>query len=93
LWLACPAQRGRVGLASRPRRQVLLDLLHRVATRSSVNGMDAAALADALAPCLAWQPPPPRKARARTAVARLGVWAPACILCLLYVFSCSGVLP
>ena len=44
-------------------RQVLLELLHRVAAHASANGMDAGALGEALAPCLAWQPPPPRKAR------------------------------
>ncbi len=51
--------------------------------------MDAAALAEALAPCLAWQPPPPRKARAHV-VARQGVWDPACGHCLLFLRWLEG---
>ena len=37
---------------------VLLETWHRVAENSSANGMDAMAIAVAVAPCLAWSPPP-----------------------------------
>lgn len=37
---------------------VLLELAHRVSGNAAVNEMDAGALAAALAPCVAWHPPP-----------------------------------
>ena len=43
--------------------QVLLELLHRVAAHAGANGMDAGALGEVFAPCIAWQPPPPKKVR------------------------------
>ena len=42
---------------------MLLELLHRVAAHAGVNGMDAGALGEVFAPCIAWQPPPPKKVR------------------------------
>ncbi|KAK9822854.1 hypothetical protein WJX81_004338 [Elliptochloris bilobata] len=41
--------------------QVLLELLHRVAAHAGANGMDAGALGEVFAPCMAWSPPPPKK--------------------------------
>ena len=40
---------------------MLLELLHRVAAHAGANGMDAGALGEVFAPCIAWQPPPPKK--------------------------------
>ena len=42
---------------------MLLELLHRVAAHAGANGMDAGALGEVFAPCIAWQPPPPKKVR------------------------------
>lgn len=39
---------------------LLLETLNRVAADAAENEMDARALAAALAPCLAWHPPPPK---------------------------------
>ena len=36
---------------------MLLELWQRVASRSEQTGMDAAALAEAVAPCMAWEVP------------------------------------
>lgn len=42
---------------------LLLETWHRVAENSSANGMDAMAIAVAVAPCLAWNPPAGKEAR------------------------------
>lgn len=42
---------------------ILLETWHRIAENSPTNGMDAMALAVAVAPCLAWNPPPGKEAR------------------------------
>ena len=42
---------------------LLLELWHRVAENSTANGMDAMAIAVAVAPCLAWNPPAGKEAR------------------------------
>ena len=42
---------------SAPPVQMLLELWQRVACRSEQTGMDAAALAEAVAPCMAWEAP------------------------------------
>ncbi len=39
---------------------LLLETLNRVAADAAENEMDARALATAVAPCLAWHPPPPK---------------------------------
>ena len=44
--------------ANKATLQLLLETLHRVAGNAVHNGMDAAALGTALAPYLAWLPPP-----------------------------------
>ena len=58
---------------------MLLELLHRVAAHAGANGMDAGALGEVLAPCIAWQPPPPKKVRCtlhpKTAVINLSCMA------------------
>lgn len=42
---------------------LLLETWHRVAENSTANGMDAMAIAVAVAPCLAWNPPAGKEAR------------------------------
>lgn len=42
---------------------ILLETWHRIAENSASNGMDAMALAVALTPCLAWNPPAGKEAR------------------------------
>ena len=42
---------------------LLLETWHRVAENSAANGMDAMAIAVAVAPCLAWSPPAGKEAR------------------------------
>ena len=54
----CPSVFGEV---TQDCRQVLLELLHRVAAHAGANGMDAGALGEVFAPCIAWLPPPPKK--------------------------------
>ena len=39
---------------------ILLETLNRIAAEAAENEMDARALAAALAPTLAWHPPPPK---------------------------------
>mmetsp|Transcript_19495 Transcript_19495/g.58933 ORF Transcript_19495/g.58933 Transcript_19495/m.58933 type:complete len:381 (-) Transcript_19495:390-1532(-) len=50
---------------------ILLELLNRVAAEAADNDMDARALAAALAPTLAWHPPPPKT------LSQGGVYQPA----------------
>lgn len=42
---------------------ILLETWHRIAENSAANGMDARALAVAVTPCLAWNPPIAKEAR------------------------------
>lgn len=71
--------------ANKATLQLLLETLHRVAGNAVHNGMDAAALGTALAPYLAWLPPPKPSSKVGSAP------APQSLLGMCFNEYCAGI--